>query len=125
MEIQGKIIVIGELQTIGAKGFRKQQIVVKTDSQYPQSIPIEFTQDNILKLANYKVDDYVNVKINVNGAEWKGKYYVNLNGWSISGSEKEKSALSFMPDREPVYRAVPKMNGDMANQFNESQEKDF
>ena len=38
MEVQGTIKVIGETQTFGAKGFRKRELVITTDEQYPQSI---------------------------------------------------------------------------------------
>jgi len=115
MELQGTIIVIGQTETFGAKGFKKRQLVIKTDSQYPQSIPVDFTQDKCAVLDAYKIGQFVNVSINVQGSEWQGKYYVNLNAWKITTGEKEKSAGSFMPDREV------KLNGDMANQFNESQ----
>ena len=45
MELQGEIIKLGETEVIGQKGFRKRQIVIKTDAQYPQTIPVDFTQD--------------------------------------------------------------------------------
>jgi hypothetical protein len=117
MEIQGQIIVIGETQVVGQKGFRKRQLVIKTDAQYPQSIPVEFTQDKTGLLDLFKIGDFVTIGINVQGSEWQGKYYCNLNGWKISKGEKEKSASSFMPDRVELV-------GDMANQFNESQMDD-
>jgi len=99
MELQGTIIVIGQTETFGAKGFKKRQLVIKTDSQYPQSIPIDFTQDKCNVLDGYKIGQFVNVSINVQGSEWQGKYYVNLTAWKITTGEKEKSASSFMPDR--------------------------
>ncbi|TYA95384.1 DUF3127 domain-containing protein, partial [Seonamhaeicola marinus] len=41
MEVQGRIKVIGETQTFGANGFRKREIVVTTEEQYPQHIMVE------------------------------------------------------------------------------------
>ena len=38
MEIQGKIKLIGETKTFGANGFRKRELVITTEEQYPQSI---------------------------------------------------------------------------------------
>jgi hypothetical protein len=38
MELQGRIKLIGETQTFGAKGFRKRELVVTTEEQYPQHI---------------------------------------------------------------------------------------
>ena len=99
MEIAGKIIMIGDIETFGAKGFKKRQIVVETIEKYPQSIPIDFTQDNCILLNSFIVGDFVSVAINVRGTEWNGKYYVNLNGWKIGHAESEMSSEKFMPDR--------------------------
>ena len=100
MELQGQVVVIGQTETFGAKGFKKRQIVIKTDAQYPQTIPVDFTQDKCGILDNYAVGQVVKISINVMGSEWQGKYYVNLNGGKIEKGEREKSANSFMPDRD-------------------------
>jgi hypothetical protein len=102
MEIQGELIVIGQTETIGAKGFKKRIVVVKTDEQYPQTIPVEFTQDKTNLLDNFNTGDIVKIGINLRGTEWKGKYFANIQGWQISKGEKEKSAGSFMPDRQSI-----------------------
>jgi hypothetical protein len=102
MEVQGELILIGQTETIGAKGFKKRLAVVKTDEQYPQTIPVEFTQDKTNLLDNYKIGDIVKIGINLRGTEWKGKYFANIQGWQISKGEKEKSAGSFMPDRQSI-----------------------
>lgn len=99
MNIQGKIKVIGQTETIGAKAFRKRLVVIETQEKYPQLIPIEFTQDNTGLLDSFKVEDYANVSINLRGSEWQGKYYANIQGWKIERAEAEKSSDSFMPDR--------------------------
>ena len=38
MELLGKIKVIGEVKTYGEKGFRKRELVLTTEEQYPQHI---------------------------------------------------------------------------------------
>ena len=45
MEVKGKIKVVGEEATFGTSGFRKRELVVTTDDQYPQDLMIEFVQD--------------------------------------------------------------------------------
>ena len=45
MEILGKIKLIGEVKTFGDNGFRKRELVVTTEEQYPQHILIEFVQN--------------------------------------------------------------------------------
>ena len=44
MEITGKIKWIDEVKTYGSNGFRKREIVITTQEQYPQNIIIEFVQ---------------------------------------------------------------------------------
>jgi len=39
MEIEGKVKLVGETKTFGTNGFRKRELVVTTDEQYPQHIP--------------------------------------------------------------------------------------
>jgi hypothetical protein len=100
MEIQGELIVKGETETIGAKGFKKRIAVVKTDEQYPQTIPVEFTQDKVFLLDNFQIGDIVKIGINLRGTEWKGKYFANIQGWKINKGEAELNADKFMPDRK-------------------------
>lgn len=100
MEIQGELIVIGQTETIGAKGFKKRLVVIKTDEQYPQTIPVEFTQDKTGMIDLFEVGEFVKIGINIRGTEWQGRYFANINGWNINKGEKEKSAESFMPDRQ-------------------------
>ena len=60
MELSGKIKVLGETMTVGSAGtFKKRTLVVSTNEQYVQHIPIDFVQDKCDVLNNYKVDDDV------------------------------------------------------------------
>jgi len=112
MEIIGKIILIGETETFGAKGFKKRQVVIETDSKYPQTIPVDFTQDKTGLLDLYKLDDFVNISINVRGTKWNDKFYVNLDGWQIKKTDSEKTSSAFMPDREKVLETEMPQMGD-------------
>lgn len=109
MEIIGKIILIGEIETFGAKGFKKRQVVIETESKYPQTIPVDFTQDKTNLLNLYNLGDFVNISINVRGTKWNEKFYVNLDGWLINKVDSEKTSLSFMPDREKIMETNGKL----------------
>ena len=97
MQVQGKIKIIGEVQTFGTD-FTKRQLVVTTDDQYPQLISIDFTQDKTDLLNSYKVGQSVNVSINLGGREWinpqgEAKYFNSVTGWkieSVTQSEPSK-----------------------------------
>lgn len=89
MEISGKIKAINPEQQVSAS-FRKREMVVTTDEQYPQHIMIEFTQDKCDLLNNYRPGDSVKVSINLRGREWvnpqgETRYFNSIQGWRIEG----------------------------------------
>ena len=88
MEVAGKIKVLNETQTFGNNGFRKRDLVVTTDEQYPQMILVEFIQDKCDLLNSFQVGDQVKININLRGREWinpegVAKYFNAIQGWRI------------------------------------------
>ena len=95
MEVFGKIIVLGETMTVGSAGtFKKRTIVIETDEQYKQTIPVDFVQDKTEILNAYKVGESVKIGINIRGNEYNGKYYVSLNGWNINKHDTNNASPS-------------------------------
>ena len=105
-EIIGKIKLVGETATFGAKGFRKRELVVTTtEEKYEQHISIDFVQDKCDELDSFKVGDQVKVGINIQGREWtnpKGevKHFNSIVGWRIdkTDGESQESSQSHIPD---------------------------
>ncbi len=102
MEVQGKIKLINQEQTFGNNGFRKRELVVTTDEQYPQSIMIEFVQDKCDLLNNYAVGQDVKVSINLRGREWTNpqgevKYFNSIQGWRIENLQTEAPNANIPP----------------------------
>ncbi|GAA4280580.1 DUF3127 domain-containing protein [Gaetbulibacter aestuarii] len=96
MEVQGRIKLIGETQTFGNNGFRKREVVVTTEEQYPQHIMIEFVQDKTELLNSYQVGQQVKININLRGREWvnpqgETKYFNSIQGWRIEALQTEAS----------------------------------
>lgn len=94
MEITGKITKIKEAQTFGASGFRKRELVVTTNEQYPQPLMIEFVQDKCDLLNAYQVGQDVKVSINLRGREWinpqgEAVYFNSIQGWRIEAAQVE------------------------------------
>jgi hypothetical protein len=86
IDIKGTVVHIGETQTIGAKGFQKRILVVKTDEKYPQEIPIEATREHIAELDSLTVGGVVSVSVNIRGRAWQDKWFVSLEAWKIQAS---------------------------------------
>ena len=110
MEITGKIKKIDEAKTYGTSGFRKREMVLTTDEQYPQMLAIEFTQDKCELLDNYSVGDAVKININLRGREWinpegEAKYFNSIQGWRIEKLQAESSTE--MPPIEAVDAFEP------------------
>lgn len=87
MEFSGKVKVIGAEEQVSAS-FKKRELVVTTDEQYPQSILVEFVQDKTSLLDTINVGDTVKVHINLGGREWvnpqgETKYFNSIKGWKI------------------------------------------
>lgn len=102
MEVQGKIKVIGETQTFGANGFRKREVVITTEEQYPQSIMIEFVQDKTDLLNSFQVGQGVKISINLRGREWvnpqgETKYFNSIQGWRIENLQQEATSGDVPP----------------------------
>ncbi len=111
MEVQGRIKMIGETQTFGNNGFRKREIVVTTDEQYPQHIMVEFVQDKTDLLNNYKEGQQVKISINLRGREWvnpqgETKYFNSIQGWRIEAVQAE-SGDSNLPPVPPMDAFEP------------------
>jgi len=88
MEVKGKIKFIGVEQQVSAS-FKKRELVVTTDEQYPQHILINFTQDKCEYLDPLKINQEVSVSINLRGREWvnpqgETKYFNDIQGWRVT-----------------------------------------
>jgi len=103
MEIQGRVKLIGETKEFGSNGFRKRELVVTTEEQYPQHILVEFVQDKTEILNTYQVGQHVKVSINLRGREWvnpqgETKYFNSIQGWRIEAVQQNQTN----PEMPPV-----------------------
>jgi hypothetical protein len=109
MEVTGKIKVINAEQQVSAS-FRKRELVVATEEQYPQFISINFVQDKCDLLSNYQAGEAVKVSINLRGREWvnpqgETKYFNDIQGWRIEKLQAEAPAAG-MPATEAFAPAT-------------------
>lgn len=112
MEIQGKIKLVGQTQTFGSNGFRKREVVITTEEQYPQSILVEFVQDKCDLLNSYQVGQQVKISINLRGREWvnpqgETKYFNSIQGWRIENLATAQGNAPGMPPVAPVDAFEP------------------
>lgn len=122
MEVNGKIKVVNPEQQVSAS-FKKRELVVATEEQYPQFISINFVQDKCDLLNNYNTGDSVKVSINLRGREWvnpqgETKYFNDIQGWRIEKLQTEVPAAGMAPN-PPAEAFAPATN------FNEEEHDDL
>lgn len=93
MEVSGTVKKVTEVTQV-TDTFKKRELVVTTEEQYPQHIIIEFIQDKTDLLNTVNEGDRISVGINLRGREWTSpqgeiKYFNSLHGWRI---EKQGAA---------------------------------
>ena len=123
MEVSGKVKVVGPEQQVSPT-FKKRELVVTTDEQYPQSIMIEFVQDKSDLLNNIAVGENVKVSINLGGREWvnpqgETKYFNSIKGWRIEKLQAEAPAAQPMPPMPAAEAFAP------ATDFKEEEHDDL
>jgi translation initiation factor IF-3 len=123
MEVIGRVKVINPVQQVSAT-FKKRELVVTTEEQYPQHIMIEFTQDKTDLLNNYTPGEQVKVSINLRGREWvnpqgETKYFNSIQGWRIEKMQAEVQAAPQMPPMPATEAFEPATN------FNEEEHDDL
>jgi len=123
MEVKGRIKLIEDTKTYGNNGFRKREVVITTEEQYPQHILIEFVQDKCDLLNDYQLGQQVVVSINLKGREWvnpqgETKYFNSVQGWRIENVQQDE-AQSNLPPVPPADAFEP------ASNFNEEDHDDL
>lgn len=109
MEVSGVIKVINQEQQISAS-FKKRELVITTDEQYPQHLMIEFTQERTDLLNQFTVGEAVKVSINLRGREWvnpqgETRYFNSIQGWRIE-KQGTDTAVPQAP-QTPAQNAAP------------------
>ena len=123
MEVTGKIKVINAEQQVSAS-FKKRELVVATEEQYPQFISINFVQDKCDILNNFNVGEPVKVSINLRGREWvnpqgETKYFNDIQGWKVERMASEALATQAMPPMPAAEAFAP------ATDFKEEEHDDL
>lgn len=115
MEVTGKIKMIDQTKEVGSGGFKKRDIVVTTDEQYPQHILVQFVQDKCDLLNGFQVGEAVKIDINLRGREWSNPqgetvYFNTIQGWRIGKLQAENASAAQMPPMPTAQAFAPATN---------------
>jgi len=91
-ELKGALKVLGQTQEFSG-GFKKRELVITTEGDYPQDVKLEVVKDKCDLLDRLSLGQTIKVGFNVRGNEYNGKYYNNLQAWKIEavGSAPQQS----------------------------------
>ena len=106
MELTGKITTILPLQSgIGKNGneWKKQEIIIQTEEQYPKSICITLWGNTISN--NIKQDNKIKASVDIESREFNGKWYTTVKAWKIE-------SLSASNEVEKNFNEAPPLRGD-------------
>lgn len=109
MEVVGKVREVFNAVDV-SPSFKKRELIVTTQEQYPQHISIEFVQDKADLLNDLQPGDAVTVSINLRGREWRSpqgelKFFNSIQGWRVSKTSAQ--AASQMGGSTPMPPMPP------------------
>ena len=125
-----EIIIRGAVKYVSldiqvSASFKKRELVVTTDEQYPQHILINFVQDKTEYLDGLEVGKLVSVSVNIRGREWinpqgEAKYFNDIQGWKVSKHTDANNNTHAPADSK--FNQLPK---NTAPAFEEEEEEDL
>lgn len=87
MIYEGKIIYIGDVETVGQNALQKRTIVLEevTDREYKGWISFDIMKDKLNLIDWFKVGDTIKASLNfrTNYSENTQRYYTSISAWRI------------------------------------------
>ena len=96
MIITAKLIQLLPIQTgLGKNGqWRKQDVIVETDSQYPKKICVSIWGDKIIE-NQLQIGNSLTISYELESREYNGKWYTDVKAFKI---EVENNPLTISPN---------------------------
>jgi hypothetical protein len=89
-KVRGRVCVLGETKSYGAKGFRKREMVLEQENgSFTNYIPIDFTRDACDLADELRIGDDVEVTYSLSGRKWQRdgesevKYFLSAEATSF------------------------------------------
>lgn len=105
MQYEGKIVSIGNVETVGQNGLQKRTFVLEenSDKEYKGGVAIDLIKDKVDMINSFKVGDLVRVSLNfrVNYSENTQRYYNSITARKIEGLGTTSSSPSSQDDDLP------------------------
>ena len=108
MQLTAKLIQILPLQTGSGKNgeWKKQDIIVETDGQYPKKICVSIWGDKI-NANQLVVGNKLKLDFDVESREYNSRWYTDVKAWKVEvvGGNSNSSDEFHVPDEEPLPKS--------------------
>ena len=103
MQITAKLIQILDIQTGQGKNgeWRKQDLIVETEGQFPKKICIALWGDKITD-ANIQIGQSYRYDIDIESREFSGKWYTDVKAWRIENSNSTPTGDDLTKPTNPL-----------------------
>ena len=93
MQLTAKLIQVLPLQTGSGKNgpWKKQDIIVETDGQYPKKICVSVWGDKINE-SQLQAGTRLNISFDVESREYNGRWYTDVKAWKIEAAGAAEAA---------------------------------
>ena len=95
-KFKGEVVFITPTTSVSDK-FKKREVTLKSQDEYPQYVTFQLTQDKCDLANNLKAGEVVEVSYNLRGRRWEAqdgtiKYFNSIEAWTMSLSSKTEQA---------------------------------
>ena len=103
MQLIGKLIQLLPLQTgMGKNGeWKKQEIIVETDGQYPKKVCIAIWGDKI-NAQQLEIGKTLSIEFDAESREFSGRWYPELKAWKIDANGQGSYTPNKLATIEPL-----------------------
>jgi len=97
-KFKGEVVFITPTTSVSDK-FKKREVTLKSQDEYPQYVTFQLTQDKCDLANNLKTGEVVEVSYNLRGRRWEAqdgtiKYFNSIEAWTMSlSSSTQNSAV--------------------------------
>jgi len=104
MQLTAKLVQVLPLQTgTGKNGqWKKQDIIVETEGQYPKKVCVSIWGDKI-KEDQLKTGAMLNISFDVESREYNGRWYTDVKAWKVEAAGTSAGKTTDGPIDEPHF----------------------
>jgi hypothetical protein len=106
MQLTAKLTQVLPLESgMGRNGeWKKQNIIVETDGQYPKKVCVSIWGDKISP-AQLQVGNVLTIDFDIESREFNGRWYTDVKAWKVEAAGAPQEAR--IPEAAPMNYAMP------------------